>query len=152
MLKKYTPEQDGVTHINIYLKAKTPLGRMLSHSASLGFKHPTEGQFVSLEGFWYWISTGRKYEILKQLSGFKAKEYGKQYPKENDKLFKLRIKEAIFCKITQNLELKSLFIESHLPFTHYYVYGGKVIEPSNLEWLVEMYEKMRTKLKEAKKC
>jgi len=31
------PEEDGITHINIYSKGKTDLGRMLSNFAKLPF-------------------------------------------------------------------------------------------------------------------
>jgi len=52
-------KMDGVTHINIYSKGKTKLGRLLTNFAHTPFTHAEYGQFASVEGFWYWIRDGK---------------------------------------------------------------------------------------------
>jgi hypothetical protein len=47
----YKSKDDGITHINIYSKGKTELGRWLSNFTY----HPIEtedGKFDSVEGYW----------------------------------------------------------------------------------------------------
>jgi hypothetical protein len=50
------PSEDGVTHINVYSRGNTELGRLLSNFAHTPFSHPEFGEFASVEGFWYWLS------------------------------------------------------------------------------------------------
>lgn len=54
----WNPDEDGVTHINIYSKGKTELGRWLTNFSYSPFNHPEYGKFLSMEGFWCWVSTG----------------------------------------------------------------------------------------------
>lgn len=43
---KYTPDNDGITHINLYSKSRTVLGRQLSNFAHSPFKHPKYGELL----------------------------------------------------------------------------------------------------------
>lgn len=52
---KYDPKMDGVTHINIYSKGKTQLGRVASNFAYFPFEIPNDGRFSSVEGYWHWL-------------------------------------------------------------------------------------------------
>lgn len=69
--KKFNPDEDGVTHINIYSKGKTELGRMLSNFTS--FPIELDGQrFNSIEGVWFYFATTEaapERNKLKTLSG-----------------------------------------------------------------------------------
>lgn len=131
----YRPEDDGVTHINVWSKGKTELGRLLSNFAHTPFKHPEYGHFSSVEAFWYWLSLGGTNNELRTLYGYQSKQAGRLIREEilkHSKLpfvedFEAKIKSAILCKILQNESLKELLKNSTLPFSHYYVWG----EPSN---------------------
>lgn len=143
------PLDDGKTHINVYSKGETELGKLLSNFSNLPFDHPDYGRFESLEGFWYWIATGKMYDTLKICYGFQAKKEGKKYERVDDDNFENEIKFATQLKIEQSPYLKKLLTESTLPFVHYYYYGSminpKVIEVSGNEWQIEYIELLRKK-------
>lgn len=151
MLVPWDPTQDGIDHINIYSKGKTILGRALSNFSTYGFVHPEYGKFASVEGFWYWASTGKQHHHLKSLAGFRAKELGRQLEKVDNPKFDREIEEVIKLKITQDPDLLLSFKASNLPFAHYYVYGNppdaKVIADTSSIWLTYYHEKLRDILK-----
>ncbi|MDO8640110.1 MAG: hypothetical protein Q7R33_01040 [Nitrosarchaeum sp.] len=141
------PTQDGIDHINIYSKGRTTLGRWLSNFALMSFVCE-DGEFQSVEGYWYWIKT--KNDELRQLSGFRAKQLGMSLPIVEELLeeeFRKKIRKAINAKVTQNQKLKVALIQSTLPFTHYYVFKNFVKEAGS-EWVVEHFETIRKLLKE----
>lgn len=151
----YLPKDDGVTHINVYSKGKTPLGRDLSNFAHTPFDHPQYGHFSSIEGFWYWLSTGGTRTEFRALYGFKAKETGRLIREELERNgglaivddFNAKIKKAILCKIEQNPALQKALKESELPLTHYYVWGEepnvKVTYPDTYAWIHEYISDIR---------
>lgn len=147
----WNPENDGFDHINIYSKSKTFLGRMMSN---FSFKNIIiEGlEFSSIEAYWYWLSTGRQYDFLRKLSGFKAKQEGKKYPIVQVDNFEELICKAIRIKVESWIELKEHLIYSELPFAHYYVFGDNspVVKDAGSKWIVEEWEKIRKELKELK--
>lgn len=110
---------DGVTHINIYSKASTKLGKMLSnfYPCNIVLENKT---FGSLEAYWYWLSTGRQHDSLISLSGFEAKKQGRQFPKVHIDDFENLIKTATEQKLLQNPDIKKEFLDSKLAFEHYY--------------------------------
>jgi len=145
-----TPFEDGKQHINIYSRGQTNLGRALSNFAKIGFIHPKHGEFESVEGYWYWLSTGKKHQFLRHLSGFKAKEEGKKLERVPVENFKDEIERVIRFKITQNPDLLQEFKMSVLPFKHYYMYGTlpdvKTVYPRDHLWLVGVLESLRERL------
>lgn len=150
----YRPADDGKTHINVYSKGKTELGRKLSNFSRYGFKHPDFGSFDSVEGFWYWYATGCKYDIFRSSSGIEAKRLGQDLPRVQQDDFETRVKEAIFCKVIQNPELCVLLRNSELPFVHYYYYGDpdqapKVIPLKKYDWMMDELEEIREILKKS---
>ena len=48
---------DGVDHINIWERAETELGCILSHSSRLPFVHSIFGRFGNMEAFWHYIQS-----------------------------------------------------------------------------------------------
>lgn len=150
---------DGTTHVNIYSRGETALGRGLSHFYYSPFVHPYYGPFNCMEGFWYYIkaSEGHRDDALRTLVGHKAKEYGKRLPARRRDNFKQVIVEANFHKVEQNSTLKQQMIDSVLPFDHYYLFerpgvhenGGVFIRPQGFGWLVEGFEAIRQELKRA---
>ena len=141
----WNPAEDGITHINVYSKGKTELGRWLTN-----FSHApidtVDGHFESVEAYWYWLGTNHPdKEQLRPLYGFRAKELGRQLKgldwQESDD-FKDKILAAIKNKIESNQRMSNLLFENELPLAHYYVYGEnsanpKVVEPSEGKWILD---------------
>lgn len=154
------PNEDGVTHINIYSKGKTELGRLLSNFAYTPVDLGPDGKFNSLEGYWYWLSSkkDKKADELRKLYGWQAKALGRKlkipdYPEPShiDKQleFMRSFKYAMYDKLTQTPGLTELLKNSTLQFKHYYVYGGKVIdETENSQWMIEFWEYWRDEFNE----
>ncbi len=144
----WNPEEDGITHINVYSRAQTDLGRWLTNFATSPFTHPEHGSFVSMEGFWYWASTGMKVDAFRTLNGWDAKQLGKKTSKvEMDpEEFQNMVKSAIRCKLLAHPEMLNKLIDSSLPLGHYYVYGGKAVH-AGYEWITDFYEDIRTTCK-----
>lgn len=145
----WNPEEDGVTHINIFTRGKTKLGRFLTNLSLSPFHHPQYGRFASVEGLWYWLSTGMKHDELRDFLGFEAKSYGKKLERvEMDpEEFQAAIKKGITAKLLANPQMLNAMINTDLPFAHYYVYYGKVVEAGH-DWLVEYHEYIRQKCRE----
>ena len=149
--KLIDPSLDGITHINIYSKASTKLGRALSNFAPLGFELPDDGRFESVEGYWYWLGTGCKYDKLRTLSGYEAKKYGRRFERVVVDGFEEKIKRALKCKLDSHPGLKKAFTDSTLPFKHYYYYGepsnAKVVNVENSDWIVDYIHELREAFK-----
>ena len=114
------PELDGIDHINVYSRGKTALGRQLSNFASTPFKHPTDGDFLTVEGWWYWTMTG----LIRT------------HPTEEELIVTYR------AKLDCNPDLKIALEQNRLPLEHYYVYGGKVVIPKEWQWTAKLWEKL----------
>ena len=134
------PELDGIDHINVYSRGKTALGRQLSNFASTPFKHPTDGDFLTVEGWWYWTMTG--FDALRELEGWECKQLGlkanliRTHPTEEELIVTYR------AKLDCNPDLKIALEQNRLPLEHYYVYGGKVVIPKEWQWTAKLWEKL----------
>lgn len=138
---------DGETHINIYSKGKTDLGKWLSNFTYAPIEVP-HGKFVSIEGYWYFLKTGD--ERFKDLHGYQAKALGDSLPDKAiwpDNEFQFLIRQAIDQKLRNGGIWLRYFSESTLPFCHYYTYGDKRVD-AGYEWIVEHFEDRRKLLKE----
>ena len=159
---------DGTTHINIYSKGQTELGRMLSNFYHSPFNHPTYGNFHSVEGFYYYLQIRmvaeefdaiwvyKEIDKLKTLSNYDAKKKGQDIKSIFDEdmyfqidfnKFKKEIKKAIEMKLEQNENIKTKLIESTLPLDHYYVYGDKKVELPQFKYITEYIELLRKNYK-----
>lgn len=142
---------DGIDHINIYSKGQTELGRGLSNFSGHRV-FTTDGTFASIEGYWYWLNTHHpRRDELCTLIGWAAKALGRELRANDwnpDGAFKLKVAMAMLSKLILHPELYALFRASTLPFRHYYVYGGKVNEPSDGRWIVNTWEFMRRLVRE----
>jgi hypothetical protein len=139
----YLPELDGFTHINVYSKGNTLLGRLLSNFASTPFEHPEDGKFASVEGYWYWLSC--RDNRLRDAVGFDAKRLGRElrvpdYCKDEEFIHKICL--AIRSKLDQNPGIKTLMKANSLPYAHYYVYKDKVVEPEEGRWVIEYIQSL----------
>jgi len=121
------PEDDGVSHINIYSVGRTVLGRWMSNFDHSPFTHPIYGRFASMEAYWYWIATGRIHDELRPRWGISAKSVGSRLPRVNiDTLeFKQLILEGFLCKTLATPQAMVDMAASYLPFTHYYAFASK---------------------------
>ena len=150
------PLLEGITHINVYTKSKFSLGKGLSNLANIGF-NIDEQHFQSLEGFWYWNITGKRFDSFKNMTGFEAKkkglvlcEEGSAITNSDDPVFQKEIKRAIRAKIKQNPELLTELIKSTLPLKHYYYHQGtknllafKITDKSKYQWQLDEMERIR---------
>lgn len=146
---QFLKENDGIDHINIYSRGTTSLGRWLSHFEHTPFTHPTYGRFESLEGFWYFISTGCKYDSFKKLTGYQAKTFGKNLPRVHRDDFWNLIREANRIKLLSYPIWLEQFTKSTLPFDHYYVCGPHQYQmrPKLYGLFCEMFEDLRKELR-----
>ena len=138
---------DGIDHINVYSQGKTFLGVLLSNWYRYPIILDDLGRFESVEGLWYWLST--KDERLRNMSGFAAKKLGRSLPRLvtlPDDQFKSIIKQAIKIKVAGGPEYFN-FVDSTLPFAHYYVFNGKQVDAGH-KWIIEYLEQLRTELKD----
>lgn len=141
---------DGVSHINIYSKGATELGRNLSNFSRSPIE-TVDGHFESIEGYWYWLNAGpfENREPLRQLCGYDAKKYGREC-KANDwndqPKFKLKIYHAMLTKLLTNYFTYEKFMENKLPFRHYYSYAGKHVEPKDGQWIIDMWTFLQQQL------
>ena len=144
----FDPNEEGITHINIYSKAQSPLGRYLSNFYRMPIKISL-GSFMSVEGLIYYL--GSFDESLRTLSGATAKATGKILDRNirlPEDIFKKFIIEAMFYKVETCNELKSLLINCDLPLTHYYTFGNKKLEVKGWDWQIEQWNKIRKNLKD----
>ena len=158
--KELNPFNDGADHINIYSKARTKLGQRLSNFDHSPFEHTKYGHFESVEGFWYWLATEKKHEILRNLYGIDAKKKGQEIVDEFGEraLFDAQdiedILESIRCKLRQNQDILKMLVDSDLPFEHYYCWYAKDNSSYKIEilseyyWVVDEIESLRKVCKE----
>jgi hypothetical protein len=149
--------KDGVLYINMYSNCVTRLGRKLSHFAKTPFVHPYFGPFESMEGFWFYMRTGKSHDSLRYLYGIKAKIEGKELAVVHNPYFKEDILAGNYQKIIQDEGLMSSFKASTLPLTHFYLFRQKsdtekvlkpvVVFPKNSDWLIDGMEAIRSSLK-----
>jgi len=143
------PRDDGIKHLNIYSKAGTELGSALSFFAHRPFEHPQHGSFQSMEAFYHYIATGSHHETLRFLHGFAAKSAGRHFPKVlmDHGTFQSIICDGLWTQLMQHPQLALSIKNCPLPFAHYYVLpDGRVHLPQKHQWVVSLYEYIRTKL------
>lgn len=145
---KYVPSEDGITHINIYSKGKTEIGRFASNFAFSPFECE-DGKFDSIEGYWYWLTinpSNPRRDELRKLYGFEAKRIGRELRGKDwnsDEEFKKKICNAIKIKFESNLKMFELLKAINLPLTHYYVFYGVVKTVNNGEWILNFLNELR---------
>lgn len=142
--------KDGIDHINVYSKGQTELGRLLSNFAHTPFwpENKPEDRYESVEGWWYWYSTGMKHDSLKRLFGFEAKKVGRSYSSVQTPTKEVLVK-VYSRKIECNPQIQKMLVTSTLPFTHYYAFGGKIVE-TKWEWTGALWNEVREIYREMK--
>lgn len=136
------PNDDGVTHINVYTKGKTELGRLLSNLAATPFTHPIYGEFKCVEGFWYMYTTGNtKFQTM---DGWTAKREGNKLPRIQE-MDPEELKAVYKYKLKANPDLAKLLLTNTLPLEHYYVYEGKVVS-NKYTWTAKLWETIKAEI------
>ncbi len=150
--RQFRIEDDGITHVNVYSRGKTELGRSLSNFSKIGFTHPKYGTFASMEGFWYYVKTGFQYEGLRNLSGITAKMVGRKLEvvRMDTEEFEDIIRSGLTCKVEQNPDLLDMLVANTLPLTHYYVmqygdYPPVQVESPEHQWQLDHLNSIRMK-------
>lgn len=137
------PEEDGITHINIYSKGQTSLGRWLSNFTYVPLI-TEDGAFSSVEGYWYWLLCDHPdKDQLRLTHGFYAKKLGRKLKAkdwDDSEEFKNKIKKCLLIKANLVVDM---FDDNMLPFEHYYVYAGKVVQPKEGQWIVDFFNSIR---------
>lgn len=128
---------DGRLYLNCYSQASTQLGRDLSNFASLGFNIPGVGRFASMEGYWHWIATGKKYPEFMSMNGYKAKMASRSYKKVHNPNFEQDICAGVEAKLTQNPTLLQALIANKLPLAHFRFNHQQLMDipPDQMFWL-----------------
>lgn len=154
---KVKEEDDGITHINVYSKGKTELGRLLSNFANtpviIGDNH-----FASVESWWYWTKMNNfnslfkiprfsKYQVdsIKSKIGVEAKMYYRNIIGGDDRQFnptKEQLKEVYLLKLEQNPKVKEMLLENKLPFAHYYIMKDKRVDADISLWTVDLWREI----------
>lgn len=142
IVKKYLPEEDGITHINVYSQGRTELGRLLSNFAHTPFDMEPEGHFECVESYWYWLLTGA--EECRSLVGYRAKKVGLELLRgKAETVSREQLLKAYKAKLTAHPRIQRMLNENNLPFAHYYVYGGKTVTPRQWLWTAELWNELK---------
>lgn len=144
-------EREGVDHINIDIRSKVELGRMLSIASDGMFEHPEHGVFLSMNGFWHWMRSGMIHDDLKGLSAKEARHVGKDKPFIYHEDFTTNVVEALYYRTKQTVRIRREIVESTLPFDQYYIQArvlhpdldGIVVRPDSSAWISYGYEHIR---------
>jgi hypothetical protein len=144
----YKPEDDGVTHINVYTRGATTLGRGLSNLSECNIEHPYFGHFRTLEGLWFYMKTDFKDDQFRILKGIAARDLGKSMPTEPYPLFNKMFKLGMLVKLERNPSLIQELINNDKPLAHYYSYGGgkKIVQLDRHQWQLDFWILLRSTL------
>lgn len=135
-------DNDGITHINVYSRAQTELGKAASNFAMTQIVHPEHGIFSCMESYWMWVATGMMHHNLKTMTSGYVKKFAKRFHRVFHDNFDLMMLQGLHLKLQQHPAIYTLLMESDpdLPFAHYYVYSGEqkdMFERSRF-WLMEL--------------
>lgn len=141
----YNPSDEGKTHINVYSKSLTDLGRMLSNFYHFPFDIDGYGHFECVEAFWYYLglkNPDKDGDILRNVWGYEAKKIGEElYKAGKDGLKEEHMEELILSAIDMKFQAKKhLLLPKYydLPIVHYYNYNGRVIDVTDkFRWYVD---------------
>jgi hypothetical protein len=145
---KFDPKEEGITHFNIYSKANSQVGRVLSNWIPCTIE-TSIGEFRSIEGLIFYL--GSFNEQLRGMVGYDAKKFGEKVDRGirlPEDIFRRIIIEGMESKLEHvNREIFNKFIFSDLPLTHYYHYDNMIHEIPKWQWQVDEWEKIRKRLR-----
>ncbi len=164
----FTPETDGIDHVNVYSRARTPEGQLLSNFAPTPFV--LYGQrFASVEGFYQgmrFADDARRKEVA-ATTGPTAKGWGNHADArhaDGDPIrawdgrtvgfhgpdFLDEARAAVRAKVEQNPAVHlALVATERLPLTHYYVLGASALPPhGDSGWLQDCLSTLRREFRD----
>lgn len=156
----YHPINDGLEHINIYSKGRTELGRILSNFYEEEFDTVNgDGKFMSIEGYYHWLGLDENCpnkDILRTLSGYKAREIGKNLKRTFGTAKKYTLEEFhhIICNEVrrkfyrhQNLLVDDLSLWN-AKFCHYIILNNGEIKDltEQYQWFVDCITETRKEI------
>lgn len=148
------PREDGFTHINTQMKAKTKLGRLLSLSYNVGeaLQHPLLGHFRTVQNLWCYLNTGGNRDNLRNMEPHAAINLARLSPKYSCDKFRELIIDATILKLQANSHYAQMMAESELPFDHYYLKGQDQmpIRPSHSGLYIGILDDVRDMLRGTK--
>ena len=160
-MTEFEIQDDGKTHINVYSKSRSVLGRLLSNFANtpIVFKGL---KFGSIESWWYWMKmnnineTGlfpifedEQIDLIREKIGAVAKSYFRSLYKSDSSDFspaKEELKEVYKLKLEAHPNIKEMLIENKLPIDHYYVMFDKKVATEGTMWTAKLWEEIKNEL------
>ena len=141
--------EDGVTHINIWDHGKTEIGKLLSHSSELSFKHDVFFNFRTMDCFWHYIRSQERDDHIRDMSPRALKEFSKKLTPVRVVNFRAIIMDANYQKVMQYPVLVSAMMESTVPFECYYTHlnSDVRIRPPFASWIMRGFEEIRKAIK-----
>lgn len=141
------PSTDGIDHINVYSKGTTELGRFLSNFSRTPFQISI-GNFTSIEGLIYFL--GSFDNRLRSAHGMEAKRLGRELSRGIDlpvSVFQELIEEGMIQKLRNFPRMAKALKDSTLTLSHYYVVNGGAKAVPKWQWQIEIWQKLRERLK-----
>jgi len=132
--------------INIYSKSEHELGRLLSNFARTPFNF-IGFTYQSVEGWWYWYTTGQRHMRLRNYYGWYAKKEGKLYP-QTCTVEEETLKQVYLAKLKHNPHIKDMLLNFNGTFDHYYMYGDKKVPATKYLWTAKLWETIRDELRQ----
>lgn len=157
-MKEFKIQDDGKTHINVFSKSRSVLGRLLSNFAHTPIE--IEGvRFESIESWWYWVKMNNinnsglfpifadeQLDAVKTKIGIEAKEYFRSLYKHDTSSFnptKDQLKEVYKLKLEAHPNIKEMLMNNNLPIDHYYVMFDKKVSAENTLWTAKLWEEIK---------
>lgn len=156
-MNDFLPDKDGIDHINVYSKARTILGRLLSNFAHTPIT--LNGlRFESIESWWYFTKMNKINESelfppftdeqlgeVRVIVGSEAKKYFRSLFKTDSYSFS-PVKEDLIVAYKQKLlehpEILQLLLANKLPIAHYYVMFDKKVDAIGSMWTAQLWEEI----------
>lgn len=154
----FEPREDGITHINVFSKSRSKLGRMLSNFARTPITTETD-KFATVESWWYWtkmnnintscivpLFTDEQLIEIKDKIGKEAKDYFRALYKNDSSEFsptKEQLKETYKLKLEQHPEVKELLLKNTLPLAHYYMMFNKKVSADSTLWTALLWDEIK---------
>lgn len=150
------PNEDGVSHINVYSKGKSKLGRLLSNFADTPF-NLNGVRYACVEAFWYVtkmrnankgtltpVFSEEEIVAMAGRKGYDAKTVFKAYKRgeKADEPTAEELKQAYQAKLAAHPEIGQLLKGNNLPLAHYYMYKDKMVAADNYLWTAELWNKI----------
>lgn len=144
--------QDGLDHINVSNRGETELGRILTHTSKVPFKHKVFGRFCSMESFWFFINSAERDDRIRFMYGYTLKRFASKLTKVRVNNFRAIIMDSHYQRILQNPNMKSMIVMSELPFDCYFTIegSGERQRPKYFKWFTAGLEEIRAALVEGR--